>query len=360
MIREIEQNDVLAGCYETLGFSGNVSQPLTDDFLAALLRRSAGINCPCSRATLRASLAECLQALDDDQSTLPDRIDGAIEGLIVAGDLLELSDVSTDDSGAKSTWVFAAPPSFVLRPGGSAYLLGVVPDQDAFLPESLTKRIVCRGFTRLLEPEADEDIRGALFGLGLQQLSTEVWLRSPKAQEPDELLTPMEHRLRAQGPSGTISDLEVIDHIAPVHYYRGRWSTPGSLSGVYVGRRPQMYGAPLWSLVALVEGEPHHLLDLPLPRSRWRGCDEAWRLQIAYDYRNGNPQRFRTSKVDSEVRIDFFSPIPQWAERRLMVFGRPCQPEKCLFSYLLPGAEAKEEETFLRNIVWLEPAGYLE
>lgn len=355
MIEIIEPSEVLAVASGTLRVGVGQESFLSVEFLAALLRRTAGINCPCSRATLRASLEECLQGLFDDEQDLTSRIESAIQGLIVAGDLLELDDVSTDDSGVASTWVFAAPPSFVLRPSGSAYLLGIVPDQDVFLPDPLTARTTTSGFTRLVTPELGEDLREILRGLGLNELSADVWLKSPKAIEPGEYLKLMEGRLRRQGRSGSINELEVIGHNSSVKYYRGRWRAPGKLSGTHVGRRPQMYGAPLWCLVALSEGEPQLLLDLPLPRSRWRGCDEAWRLQLAYDHCQRNPQVFRTSQHDTNIRIDFFSPIPQWAERRLMVFGRACRSEKCLFFYLLPGAEAENELEFLQNVVWLVP-----
>ena len=55
--------------------------------LAGLLRRSAGIHCPCSRATLRASLLESLEHLSADEESLSERVDAAIEALIVGGDL---------------------------------------------------------------------------------------------------------------------------------------------------------------------------------------------------------------------------------------------------------------------------------
>ncbi len=55
----------------------------------------------------------------------------------------------------------------------------------------------------------------------------------------------------------------------------------------------------------------------------------------------------------TESRLDFFSPLPLWAQRRLMIFGRPMPPEKCLMSYWLPSGEAKVEERFLQDRLWL-------
>ena len=354
MIREIERNEVLSVCSSSLGVPIDPSMPVPDEALAALVRRAAGINCPCSRSTLRASIAESLQYLDEDAESLPERLDHIIEGLIVSGDLLELNDVSTGDVDVNGTWVFAAPPAFVARPEGSCYLLGVVPDQDSFLPDGISSRVTAQGYTRLLKPETGEDIEGMLSSHGLQHLSSEAWLRSPKAQSPEEYLSNLEIRLKGQGRSGAIAELQVIDHDATVRYYKGRWTAPSKRSGIHVGRRPQMYGAPLWCMVELEDGEPQHLLDLPLPRSHWRGCDEAWRVQIAFDSNNEHPQEFRTVPMGGGLRFDFFSPIPKWVERRLMVFGQPLPAEKCLFSYLLPISEADEEIAFLRDTVWLE------
>ena len=44
---------------------------------------------------------EGLQYLVTDGAPLSDRVDEIIEGLIVAGDLLDLADVTIDDSAAK-------------------------------------------------------------------------------------------------------------------------------------------------------------------------------------------------------------------------------------------------------------------
>ena len=77
-----------------------------------------------------------------------------LEALIIGGDLLELNQVTTDDPDAKGTWVFSAPPGFVVRPGGSIFLVGIVPDETTPLPVSLNARVTYEGFTRVLTPLA--------------------------------------------------------------------------------------------------------------------------------------------------------------------------------------------------------------
>lgn len=353
VIARIAANEVLAGCRQTLGLPSSQQASVDDLLLAGLLRRSAGIHCPCSRATLRASVLESLQYMPADGEPLSERIDAAIEALIVGGDLLELNDVVTDDTAVKGTWVFAAPPSFVVRPSGGIFLFGIVPDQDAFLPLSLASRIIYDGFTRAIAPQPDEDLAAELREQGLQQLSEGAWLKSPKAEAAADVLGRFERRLATQPAAGTVSDLEILDPARPVTYYRGRWAAPKNQSGTFVARRPQEFGAPIWCFAALESGVPVRLLDLPLERTRWRGCDAAWHLQMAIDYCRHSPQRYRRRVERNGIRFDFFSPLPQWSQRRLMIFGRAVPRGSSLMSYRLPPAEAQTEERFLQERLWL-------
>jgi hypothetical protein len=99
--------------------------------------------------------------------------------------------------------------------------------------------------------------------------------------------------LRHSLQPGTVTDLQILDPMRPVTYYLGRWNVPKNQSGTFVARRPQEFGAPIWCFVALKDGVPARLLDLPLEKMRWRGCDSAWHLQMAIDYCRRNPQRYR-------------------------------------------------------------------
>lgn len=351
MIARISPTEVLAGCRNTLGMPDERDAGLDDTMLAALGRRSAGVHCPCSRATLRASLRECTYGLLADDHSLPEAVDDAIEALIVGGDLLELNDVVIDDSDVRQTWIFAAPPSFVVRSSGSVFLFGVVPDQDTFLPSTLTGRVLSRGHTRVLEPQPGEDLPRQLQELGLQQLSDRAWLKSPRTEDPEAMLSRHQRLLRSQPPITEIRDIQILDSARPVAYYRGRWTEPTDQDGTFVARRPQEFGAPIWCLVELKEGEPVRLLDLA--RTRWRGCDAAWHLQASIDHCRGTPQRYRRRIDGDGVRFDFFSPLPQWSERRLMNIGKSVPRDACLFSYVVPANEADTEEAFLKGNLWL-------
>ena len=356
-ITRVTAAEVLVGCRDTFAMPSDDRTPIDEALLATLVRRSAGIHCPCSRTTLRNSLLEGLHGLPTSYDSLPDAIDDAIEALIVGGDLLELADVVIDDSEVKQTWVFAAPPSFVVRPSASLFLIGIVADQDTFLPSTLTERVHHRGYTRVLEPLSGEKLQHQLRELGLQQLSDRAWLKAPRTEDPADMLSQHERLLDRELPIAGIRDLQILDSARPVTYYRGRWTNPTDQEGRFIARRPQEFGAPIWCLVELKDGEPVRLLDLPLPQTRWRGCDAAWHLQAAIDHCHGTPQRYRLRTNSDGVRFDLFSPLPQWSERRLMIFGTPVPRDGCLFSYVLPAKEADEEEEFLQKNLWLSRDG---
>ena len=345
---------VIVDCRRNLGLPAASDTKIDETLLASLLRRSAGILCPCSRTSLRAALLESLHGLAEDDMELHEIIDAVIEKLIIGGDFLELNDVATVDPAVKGTWVFAAPPSFVLRPDGNVFLTGIVPDQDTFLPPSLASRVVYERFTRVIECKSGENLAEELQKQGLQGLSEDVWLKAPKRETAKNMLDRMERHLTALPPSGSFEGLQVLDPALPVAYYKGRWCSPAKHhNGNFVGRRPQDYGAPIWCFVVVKNGAPVRLLDLPLKKTRWRACDVAWHLQMAIDYCSSAPQLYRRSTGDDRTRFDFFSPLPQWSERRLMIFGCPKPRNGSLISYSLPAVYADQEEKFLQQRLWL-------
>ncbi|MBL0171543.1 MAG: hypothetical protein IPP90_12575 [Gemmatimonadaceae bacterium] len=137
-----------------------------------------------------------------------------------------------------------------------------------------------------------------------------------------------------------------------MHFYRGRWVKPGKLSGKFVGRRPQAYGAPLWCYVELSDGRPVHLLDLHT--SEWRGCDQAWLLQMALDANAGHPQQFGAELADSgAVVLRFFGPVPSWWQRRWDVVATRVDAKACLFAYEMSYDQYEAELGRLVLELWL-------
>jgi hypothetical protein len=78
---------------------------------------------------------------------------------------------------------------------------------------------------------------------------------------------------------------------------------------------------------------------------------------MAIDQTRGTPQKYRKRAAANGVYLDFFSPIPLWAQRRLCIVGRLAEPEHCLLSYWVPEREIATEENHLREYLWLSAMG---
>jgi hypothetical protein len=354
VIQQIEPDEVVSLARKALALP-NTSDVHDDAFLAALVRRAAAIVCPCSSGTLERAVMEGLFRLAEDPSKLTEDIEAAVEKAMIAGDLLELHQVATDDPNVKGTWLFSAPPAFVARPSGSVFILGVTPDGPSALPASLSERILYERHCRIIEPQPSENLAQMLRELGLLELSERNWLRLPRQESQNDFLAKIERELHALGPSGEVSELKILASDRDPSYYIGRWTIPKRESGCFVARRPQAYGAALWGFALLKDGVLEKFLDFPPKKSKFRGSDFAWHLQMAIDATRGAPQTYRRRFDGGQVRLDFFSPIPLWAERRLGIVGRPVDREKCLFSYEIPEREAEAEEKFLQTYLWITP-----
>ncbi|MGH3493756.1 MAG: hypothetical protein ACRDQ1_11025, partial [Sciscionella sp.] len=171
----------------------------------------------------------------------------------------------------------------------------------------------------------------------IAERSVSQWLQAPRPRSAVELLGEYTMRLDAAGPSGEIEGPRILDPAAPVQYYRGRWRAPKSGdSGMFLARRPQAYGADLWCVARLDDGRFVRLVDLPLFGSLLPAADEAWELQAAIDAERGHRQRVRVRPTSDAgyAAIDFFSPLPSWAQRRLDLFGTPLLAGRgALFTY---------------------------
>ena len=325
-----------------------------DAYWIATLRRLAGYHCPCSPRTLIASVIESHRNLVAVDDTLIEQIERLIDSLVAAGDLLELSDVTTLDETVKATWLFAAPPTFIVHPSGTAFLAGLASDDPLPLPAELLERVKTRGAIRTISPLEGEDLSLLLNGIGFRQLSLETWLKNPKREEASVHIANMDARLVQRSPIADTKDMRLLDWTLDKRRYRDRWCAPLRQTGSFIVRRPQAYGADLWAYGRFNLGQLEALIDLPLPGSRWRGCDSAWRLQLALDARADRPQRYRIHPNDGFTHFDFFFPLPSWARRRLGVVGEELSPEGCLMSFRVPVNEADEEQAFLRNYLYFE------
>ena len=238
VIEQISREGVLKVSRENLGLSA-ADGPIDDPLLAALLRRAATILCPCSPATLINSVLDAVQYLVEDRIASEERLADLTDKLIVTGDLLELNQVTTDDPEVKGTWLFAAPPSFVVRADGTIFLLGLATDEVTPLPASLTANVVHEGVVRFLLPEASEDARSVLRDLGWLELPAAAWLKAPRPETAAQMREFMGRKLEEQPPSGAIAELSILDSSRDARYYSRRWVKPTDQTGHFVARRPR-------------------------------------------------------------------------------------------------------------------------
>ena len=114
-IAHLNQADVLRRSRQALGLPFQADR-IDEIFLAACLRRAAAIFAPCSRATLIAAVADSLEYLSTNPGELREKVENAVEGLVVIGDLLELDQVALNTAEAKSNWLFAPRQGSLLDP----------------------------------------------------------------------------------------------------------------------------------------------------------------------------------------------------------------------------------------------------
>jgi len=354
IISELSANQVLLDAYRKLGLLAPLELSVSDEFIAAALRRQAGFQCPCSSSLLKATIMQSLTHLIEDASLMAERVDNIIDNLLISGDFLELDNITTAELGIKSTWIFAAPPAFVVHPlEHRIFLLGIAPDEAAPLEPAYSSRIEHFNNLRYLEPIAGENLPALLIERGFHQYNWDAWLKAPKKETADKLITNLQRKLSQQPICGDLSLIQILDSNLPTHKYKNRWTSLKDQTGTYVARRPQQFGSPLWGYVEVRNGSPVRFLDFPLKNLKFRGCDYAWYVQMAIDHLNRNPQKYKRHRIGDEILLEFFVPLPLWARRRLSVSGTESVGLNSLFSYSLPIRDSFEEERFLNEQLWL-------
>jgi hypothetical protein len=282
---------------------------------------------------------------------LDDLVSDACESLLAFGELIEMR--LEGDSPEGPFVIRPAPPHFVRRADGSYLILGVAGEELTPLAEGLAPRISNRAVLRQVRSTDAEDLKAYLQDLGVEELPEGVWLRMPKQESPADCLRGWLLKLRERPRSGHIEGLRVIDHSSRPDFYKGRWVEPRQHSGPHVGRRPQKYGPDLWCLVEVENGSATRFLDLASAGDRFRPSDIAWRIQMAFDARRGEPQSFEVRGGDGNCSIAFFSPLPSWAERKLLAAGEKAPEPRCLFAYQVQPSEVAELKVFLEDRLWL-------
>jgi hypothetical protein len=332
--------------------NGQVDVP----FVAQALRRAIHILAPCPRHEIESAVRKSLLGLCPVEE-LTGIVEETTEALLVYGDILEMRPLQTDAWHEASVVLRPAPPSFIVRHDQSIILIGVAGDEITPLVGETGARLQYRGPLRILAPLPDENLTQTLSDIGLLELTEAVWLRLPSIETSASYVAKWKKDLLAAPPQdATISGLRVIAPEGANMIYRDRWIEPDqSFSGMYVARRPQRYGNDIWCLVELAGGRPERFLDLHSVGDRLRPCDIAWRIQMALDAQAGAPQRFRIRQEAPATYIDFLTPLPSWAVRKLMISAQRVEPYRSILTFVLQTTDIDDTINFLRQRLWLTP-----
>ncbi len=339
----------------SLGLDGSeLNGELSPALVGQALRRATSILAPCARYELERSVRQTLQPLGSPGDVVGPMVQDVLESLIVYRDLLEMRSTADEVWASADVTIRPAAPSFVKREDGSIAVLGTAGDVITPIPDDLPARLVHRGALRLLIPTSAEPLAPRLQEFGLVELSEKAWLRLPRVEQAGNYVEEWHQRLR-EAPIGSRPEgLLICKPTRRGMVYRDRWS-PAEVGekGLFVARRPQRFGANLWCLVDLQPNSAARILDLFSTGDTLRSCDVAWQIQMALDARAGLAQAFRCRPNGDRSTIDFFSPIPSWAERRLFLVGRRQAGTGCLYSYEMATNATEGERRFLRESLWL-------
>lgn len=338
----------------SLGLDGSqLNGEVSPALVGQALRRAASILAPCARYEIERSVRQTLQHLKKP-GTADLMVEDVLESLIVYRDLLEMRTAVDEIWTSTDIVVRPAAPSFVSRGNGSVVILGTTGDVITPVPVDLPATLVHYGALRLLIPRSAESLAPRLEEFGLIELGEKAWLRLPKVERPGDYIAGWRRRVQEVPHESCPEGLLICKRARSGGIYRDRWSRPGlGDTGLFVARRPQRFGADLWCLVELNSNFTARILDLFSSGDMVRPCDIAWQIQMAMDACEGVPQSFRCRLDGDLVAVDFFSPIPSWAERRLLLAGRRRVGAGCLFSYEMETVAVDDERTFLRESLWL-------
>jgi hypothetical protein len=360
-IRLVSRHQVVSDTVEVLGFDSSAVSLMSNEGLAASLRRAASFLCPTTTGSLIRAVVEVLSGLPDYSDECPIELERLVELLVAYGDLLELP---VDDGNLRRRQLFLGPPAFVRRATNACLLIGIRAEGAPLLGEDVLGAIEHERHVRVIQSLDERPTYELLESYGLIELRPEQWLKAPRQASPGEVVDFYDMRLDSARMFDGIEGVRVIDPLSKVTYYKGRWRPlRGSDNGRFVARRPQAFGADLWCFAEVARGEVVKLIDLPLQSIIAAGADEAWRLQAAIDTLHGQPQMVRTraGTHSNVVVLDLFSPVPSWLQRRLDFLGTPILgAHAALLSYAFPQREVAEELQFLEAMMWMSPDGSME
>lgn len=320
----------------------------TDVILAQSLRRLCGLLCPAPRELIIECAIQSLDAvLGIGQPQLKELAHETIEALIVAGDLIEVTDDPTN--GKNYTALYLCAPRFMPL-GDRHYLLGVATEDAMLLPEDISSALIHEGAIRYL-PSATA--AAAISRLGLPETNYKDWTRKFSHGSAEDVRSDIEERLRIRGTVGDPGDIRLLAHASDQIKYQARWRAPTGESGYHVFRVERMYGAAAWFIGLFSVGRCTRYLAIDPLEATGRACDAAWLIQLAIDATNGHPNTYALEANGSRTAIRLGFPLPTQARRQLIVLSGRIPSDVSPQGVLSFSSEtASEAEAFLQNYCW--------
>lgn len=352
-LTQLTADDAAVLAVETLGLDAEAIDLASVEGISASLRRAASFMCPSSPERLVDAVLEAIQPIRRSDLIRDDIVD-VLDQLVASGDLLELR----HGNGRSTRLLYLAPPSYIERVPGTYLLMGIRSFGAPLIGDELAEAIKYERHMRILTIDSTE-ADGELRSRGLHRVRKDRWVSSPRVERPAEFIERYRARLDVAAEAGQLAGLALLDPTSEVRYYRGRWRAPQENdTGDFIARRPQAYGADMWCLVRFQGGEPQRLLEFPVDNPVVPGRDEAWRYQAAVDALRGTAQQFRlrrgASSSAADTKIDFFSPLPGFAERYVQLVGLALgKVPGALFSFRLPMEAVCDVTAFLTDMLWM-------
>ena len=350
--------DCQALALSTLGLAETGVDLFSVEGIAASLRRAASFLCPCAPRQIVDAVLEVLRPVRPEPELLREDVGLILDLLVAAGDLVELRQGET----RATRLIYLGPPTYVEKEPGWYLIAGVRPFGAPLIPADSGEvtcesgEVTCESHVRTIEIDP-ATASSVLRTLGLHRVAQDRWVGQPAKLTAAGLIEQVQIRLDVAIPAGDAAQFLVIDPAKPVTYYKGRWrGLQPTDSGDFVARRPQAYGADLWCALRVSDGVPQRLFDFPIDPVV-PGRDEAWRLQAASDAARGAPQLYRMRSIDgpdTDVIVDFFSPLPGWAERRLQLAAVAADRSAgALFSFRASSAASEDLRRYLDEMLWM-------
>lgn len=333
---------------------GLTGREMSAELLASVMRSQLARMYPCPPHALLAATRRALSGLGWDADALGKAASDVLEDLQTCGDVVELARVTVAQDEDRSQWLFPAPPGFVLR-GHRAYLFGIAPDNAPCLPGEYRQHLQLNGAARYLALDEPGALSPAsLQALGLRQLDEREWLGLERTETAAQHLDVLRDRLQRHGTNGHLPGMRTLAHQTSARTpYQRRWSEDSTATGLHIVRVEQPHGAPLWYFAELVSGRCKRSLLLPFHLDTDRGCDQAWRAQLAIDASQGCPAGYSVERRGAEaiLRLDF--PLPLFARRRLLFLGGSMAREDNPNAFVVPANEEASERRYLEERLWL-------